>query len=92
MSTVTELMLLPGTVIVDVRLPEEFNAGHAEASINIPLKELTARLGELRQMQNIVVCCASGVRSQKASQILKQNEIDCCDGGSWVTLNNYSNN
>ena len=92
MSLLTELLLLPGTVIVVVRSPEEFNAGHAGESINIPLNELSARLDEFKQMQNIVLCCASGIRSQMGSQLLKQNGIDCCDGGSWLTVKNYSNN
>jgi phage shock protein E len=92
MSLLTELLLSPGTVIVDVRSPEEFNTGHAEASVNIPLNELNSRLDELKQMKNIVLCCASGMRSQMASQLLKQNGIDCCDGGSWVTIKNYSMN
>jgi len=91
MSQLTELLLLPGTVIVDVRSPEEFNTGHAEASVNIPLNELTGRLDDFRQMANIVLCCASGMRSQMASQVLRQNGIDCCDGGSWLTIKNYSN-
>jgi len=92
MNNITELLSVPGTVIVDVRSPEEFNMGHAEASINIPLNEIASRLDEFRRMQNIVLCCASGMRSQMASQVLKQNGIDCCDGGSWLTIKNYSNN
>lgn len=92
MNNITELLSLPGTVIVDVRSPQEFSTGHVEHSINIPLNELTARLVEFKQMKNIVLCCASGMRSQMACQFLKQNGIDCCDGGSWLMVKNYSMN
>ena len=48
--------------IVDVRTPGEFMGGHVAGSINIPLQELPHRLDEIRQMKNIVLCCASGGR------------------------------
>lgn len=92
MNNITELLSLPGTVIVDVRSPEEFSTGHVDDSINIPLNEISAHFNALKQMQNIVLCCASGMRSQMAGQVLKQNGIDCCDGGSWLTVKNYSVN
>ncbi|HEY8782099.1 MAG TPA: rhodanese-like domain-containing protein [Mucilaginibacter sp.] len=92
MDRISELLPLPGTVIVDVRTPQEFETGHVANSINIPLRELNSRLEEFKQMQNIIICCASGSRSQKASQFLKQNNVECCDGGSWLNINIYSNN
>jgi len=92
MNKIAELLPLPGTVVVDVRTPQEFNDGHFAKSINIPLCELSRHLEELKQAENIIVCCASGMRSQKASLLLKQNQIDCLDGGSWLDINKYSKN
>lgn len=43
--------------VLDVRLPEEFAAGHLPGAINIPLSELEARLGELRPDQEVVAYC-----------------------------------
>ena len=92
MNRISELLRLPETVIVDVRGPEEFKTGHVAKSINIPLYELNNRIDEFKHMQNIIVCCASGVRSQMAGRVLKQNNIECIDGGSWLDINRYSNN
>jgi len=92
METILKLLKNPGTVVVDVRSPAEFADGHAAGSINIPINELPARLDELKQMANIVLCCASGIRSQKASVLLKQYHVPCTDGGTWLNINNYLNN
>ena len=43
--------------VLDVRPPEEFAAGHLPEAINIPLKELKRRLGELPKDQEIVAYC-----------------------------------
>ena len=77
----------PGVIIIDVRAAEEYAGGHLEWSINVPLHEIPARLNELKE-QNIIVCCASGIRSNKAASLLKQNGITCRDGGSWLDLKN----
>ena len=92
MNRISETLQLSGTVIVDVRTPEEFTCGHLDSSINIPLNELDNNLEKLRHMQHIVVCCASGIRSHKAASLLKQNNIDCVDGGSWIDITNYQKN
>lgn len=76
--------------IVDVRTPEEFRGGNAEGSINIPLQELANRMEELKTLkQPLVLCCASGNRSEQATQFLKQQGIECCNGGSWLDVNYY---
>lgn len=80
--------------IIDVRTPGEFMGGHVAGSINIPLGEVVARLDEIKAMkQPIVLCCASGNRSGQATMFLKQNGIDCSNGGSWLDVNfELSNN
>jgi phage shock protein E len=92
MNTISELLKLPGTVIVDVRTPAEYMGGHVTGSINIPLNEIPMRMEELRAMKNIILCCASGGRSMNATMFLKQNGIECCNGGAWTDVNYYSNN
>jgi ArsR family transcriptional regulator len=50
--------LQAGTVtILDVRPPDEFALGHLPAAVNIPLRELEARLAELDPAQEIVAYC-----------------------------------
>jgi rhodanese-related sulfurtransferase len=44
-------------VLVDVRAPEEFDAGHIEGARSIPLDELGDRLAELPADQEIVAYC-----------------------------------
>ena len=76
--------------IVDVRTTEEFRAGNANGSINIPLQEIERRMDELKSLkQPLVLCCASGGRSGQATQYLMQKGIECCNAGSWLDVNYY---
>jgi glyoxylase-like metal-dependent hydrolase (beta-lactamase superfamily II)/rhodanese-related sulfurtransferase len=64
----------PGPMILDVREPEEYTGelGHISGSLLIPLKDLTARAGELEKHKDshIIVVCRAGVRSTTAAAIL----------------------
>jgi phage shock protein E len=77
-----------GKTILDVRTPEEFSLGHVKDAINIPLQELSERTDELKEINGeIVVCCASGVRSAKAYRFLQQQGFrKISNGGSWMDL------
>jgi sulfur dioxygenase len=61
-------------LLLDVREPEEYSGelGHIAGSILIPLKDLTARVGELDPYKDrpIVAVCRAGVRSTTAAAIL----------------------
>jgi rhodanese-related sulfurtransferase len=60
------------TIIVDVRTVAEWeNDGHANCSVNIPLDQLEARMGELKKDQKIVLVCRSGGRAGTAKQMLE---------------------
>lgn len=80
-----------GATIVDVRTPGEFMMEHVQGSVNIPLHELPFKIDDFKKMDNIVLCCASGGRSGQAAQFLRQHGIDCINGGSWYTVNQYKN-
>jgi len=61
-----------GALLVDVRTPEEYSAGHIDGAVNIPVAELEARLGELGEKQrSVVVYCRSGARSARARTLLE---------------------
>ena len=89
MKNIEELIKSRKANVVDVRTPPEFMGGHVKDSINIPLQELPTRLEELKKMQNIVLCCASGNRRGQATQYLKQQGIECENAGSWMDVNCY---
>jgi phage shock protein E len=92
MNKVAELLKSKDAIVVDVRTPAEYMGGHVVGSINIPLNELPMRMDEIKKMKNIVLCCASGARSQNATSFLQQNGIECYNGGPWTEVNYYSNN
>lgn len=58
-------------VILDVRAPEEWRAGHLRDSVNIPFWELADRAGELPP-GTVWVHCASGFRAAIAASILQR--------------------
>lgn len=60
-------------LILDVRTPLEFDSGHIEGAVNIPLAVLRERLSELPHDREIVTYCAVGQRSYYASRILRLN-------------------
>lgn len=91
MKNLTEI-LRGNAAIIDVRTAGEFAGGHVKGSINIPLNELQGRMDEFRDLQPLVLCCASGNRSGMAAMILQQQGITCVNGGSWYDVNNLKNN
>ena len=78
--------------IVDVRTPAEFAGGHVKGSKNIPLQELVSRMDEIKAMQPVVLCCASGGRSGQAAHYLASLGVECENGGSWLSVNAITNN
>ena len=58
-----------GTTLVDVREPNEWDAGHAPGALHVPLGELIARVGEL-PIGRLLVVCHHGGRSARATEWL----------------------
>jgi len=76
-----------GAVIIDVRTPGEFQGGHIKGSKNIPLNTISSKINEIKKLNKpVIACCASGMRSAQATSVLKQNGIDCVNGGGWQSL------
>ena len=76
-----------GAIILDVRTIDEYNDGHIKDSKNIALQVLNDKIEEVKKWDKpIIACCRSGVRSAQATSILKQNGIDCINGGGWSSL------
>jgi len=62
-----------GAVILDVRTPQEFAAGHVPGAVNIPHDQLASRLGEIGAAKDapVVVYCESGGRASVAASVLQ---------------------
>ena len=59
-------------LIVDVREPEEYQAGHIAQSKLIPLGELSSRMSELDSSDEMVFICKLGPRSGTAVRELQK--------------------
>jgi rhodanese-related sulfurtransferase len=59
-----------GALVLDVRQPDEWAAGHIEGATLIPLGELAARVAEVPRDRDVVVVCRSGNRSAQGRDIL----------------------
>ncbi len=60
-------------VLIDVRTPGEFKGGHIPAAINIPVSDLSHRIGEIAKDKTVLIYCQSGMRSRQAGAILSKH-------------------
>ncbi len=60
-----------GSIILDVRTPEEYADGHVEGSINLPLHEMK-KIGTVIPDQSapVYVYCLSGARSRRSAALM----------------------
>jgi len=65
-----------GAVVIDVREPGEYAAGHVPGARLMPLGYLPDRLPELPRGERVYVICASGNRSKAAADFLARAGID----------------
>jgi rhodanese-related sulfurtransferase len=76
-----------GAVIIDVRTPEEYKAGHIPGSRNIPLDQIGAKAAELKKAgKPVITVCRSGSRSGMAKARLSSAGIEVYNGGGWQSL------
>lgn len=73
-------------LVIDVRTHTEYSKEHLSYSQNIPLQDLKSSLHLLKKDRPIITCCASGIRSISAKNILKKAGFEAYDGGSWKSL------
>ena len=74
------------TAVVDVRNADEYAAGHLRDAKNIPLADLSNRIGELdkSRVKTVIVVCQNGARADKATRQLKTagfEDIYSLEGG-----------
>jgi rhodanese-related sulfurtransferase len=80
---VAELVRTGEVQLVDVREPEEHEAGRIAGGRLIPLNELAAQAGSLDRERPIVFYCRSGARSAMATEAFASAGFDAhnMDGG-----------
>lgn len=74
----TQLINREDAHIVDVREADEYVAGHLPDAKNIPVAKLADRVSELEKFKDkpIIICCATGMRSNKACSELKKHGFE----------------
>ena len=73
-------------VLLDVRTPEEFTAGHLSNALNIDYKNenFENQLKTLDTTKTYFIYCKGGVRSEKAADVMKEmgfKQVYNLDGG-----------
>lgn len=83
-----ELALDEQRVVIDVRTPDEFAAGHVAGATNIDVQGggFAAAIDDLDPQQAYVVYCRSGNRSAIAADEMRAAGLDVVDGGGFDTM------
>ena len=75
--TIRDLVKEKGATVIDVRSSWEYDDGHVDGAVNIPLDEITQRVREIQGMKApYLLYCRSGNRSGMATSILQQSGVD----------------
>ena len=61
-----------GLAVLDVREPVEWEHGHIEGALHIPLIDLPARVGDIPEGQVLVVCKVGGRSAQAVGYLAQQ--------------------
>lgn len=62
--------------VLDVREDSEFRQGHVPGAIHVPVKRLPDRIAKLRRDKPYAVICATGSRSEKATNYLLEQGFE----------------
>lgn len=71
-ATAAALQKQPDVLLIDVREPDEYNAGHIPGVTLIPMGEVPDRLSEIPQDKTVIVTCRSGNRSGQITDFLRE--------------------
>ena len=68
-------------VILDVREPDEWSAGHIDGALHVPMGAVPDHLEELPDDARLVVVCRSGGRSARVTAYLRNEGLDAVNLG-----------
>ena len=82
-----------GSLVIDVREPDEYEAGHIPGAILVPLSTVLSSTNEFQSEETIYVVCRSGGRSMQACEMLHEagiTNVANVAGGTmgWIALGN----
>ncbi len=93
--SVSELTTLVenGSLVIDVREPDEYESGHIPGAILVPLSTVLSNTSEFQSDETVYVVCRSGGRSMQACEILHEagiTNVANVAGGTmgWIALGN----
>jgi rhodanese-related sulfurtransferase len=77
-----------GAVVLDVREPDEYEEGHVEGAMHVPLGALPRRLDTLPRDRLILAYCSGGDRSATAVSVLERHGVEgaVSVGGGYVEI------
>ena len=79
-------------LFIDVRSEDEYQSGHIDGAINIPLDKLRNHLKEIDKNKMLCINCQSALRSYIACRILSQYGFKCKHlSGGYRIYSNYMN-
>lgn len=79
-------------LFIDVRNEDEYQSGHIDGAINIPLDELRNHLNKINKNKILCINCQSALRSYIACRILLQYGFKCKHlSGGYRIYSNYMN-
>jgi NADPH-dependent 2,4-dienoyl-CoA reductase/sulfur reductase-like enzyme/rhodanese-related sulfurtransferase len=77
---------LDGRLLLDVREPDEFAAGHVDGAVNLPLSQLRERYRELPSGRPVAAYCQVGQRGYYAVRFLRQHGCNAANlSGGYTT-------
>ena len=85
------------TVVIDVRRPDEYAAGHVAEALSIPVDDILSRFDELPNSKKLLFICEVGVRSGLACEMAAAMGLSAdnlynieAGTGSWINAGNPS--
>jgi rhodanese-related sulfurtransferase len=77
-----------GALVIDVRQPDEYAAGHVPGAVLIPLATVPDNLHRFRDDGPTYVICRSGARSMRACELAADEGYDAVNvaggTGAWI--------
>lgn len=75
-ATVAQIKDRDDVIVLDVREPFEYEAGHIPGVTLIPMGEVPQRLSEIPTDKTVIVTCRTGNRSAQVTDYLRQQGYD----------------